>query len=92
MTAPPRIYLDNAASTPPLPAVVDAMAEAQRQLFGNPSSAHSFGPPAKFVRRYADLSTQILQAVEQYASDVRSGDFPADSESYHLPSSRALAR
>jgi cysteine desulfurase len=47
MTAPPSIYLDNAASTPPLPAVVDAMAEAQRQLFGNPSSAHSFGPPAR---------------------------------------------
>ena len=47
MTRTRRIYLDNAASTPPLPAVVDAMASVQTELFGNPSSAHSFGPPAK---------------------------------------------
>ena len=42
-----RIYLDNAATTPPLPAVVDAMARAQTDLFGNPSSPHAFGPPAR---------------------------------------------
>lgn len=42
-----RIYLDNAATTPPLPAVVAAMAKAQVECFGNPSSAHAFGPPAK---------------------------------------------
>lgn len=41
------IYLDNAATTPPLPAVVDAMAQAQARWFGNPSSAHAFGPPAR---------------------------------------------
>ncbi|GAB4151997.1 MAG: cysteine desulfurase family protein [Planctomycetota bacterium] len=42
-----RIYFDNAATTRPLPAVVEAMARAQLELFGNPSSAHSFGPPAR---------------------------------------------
>jgi cysteine desulfurase len=42
-----RIYLDHAATTPPLPAVVDAMARAQLDLFGNPSSLHGFGPPAR---------------------------------------------
>ena len=42
-----RIYLDNAATTPPLPTVVAAMANAQTEWFGNPSSLHSFGPPAK---------------------------------------------
>lgn len=41
------VYLDNAATTRPLPAVVEAMAKAQRDLFGNPSSAHAFGPPAR---------------------------------------------
>ena len=42
-----RIYLDHAATTRPLPAVADAMRDAQLELFGNPSSAHSFGPPCK---------------------------------------------
>jgi cysteine desulfurase len=47
MTGAARIYLDNAATTRPLPAVVESMARAQTDLFGNPSSLHSFGPPAK---------------------------------------------
>ena len=42
-----RIYLDNAASTRPLPAAVDAMARTALDCFGNPSSSHAFGPPAK---------------------------------------------
>jgi cysteine desulfurase len=42
-----RIYLDNAATTPPLPAVVSAMALAQTECFGNPSSLHAYGAPAK---------------------------------------------
>ncbi len=41
------IYLDNAATTRPLPQVAARMAAAQLELFGNPSSPHSFGPPAK---------------------------------------------
>ena len=47
MPAPKRIYLDNAATTRPLPAVVEAMAEAQLEQFGNPSSSHSFGQGPK---------------------------------------------
>jgi len=41
--------------------------------------------PAKFVRRYADASALITEAIQHYASDVRGGAFPADAESYHLP-------
>ena len=36
------IYLDNAATTRPLPEAIDAMAEAHLSWFGNPSSAHDF--------------------------------------------------
>jgi 3-methyl-2-oxobutanoate hydroxymethyltransferase len=36
----------------------------------------------RFLRRYLDLETQISGAVEQYCSDVRSGDFPSTDESY----------
>jgi cysteine desulfurase len=41
------IYLDNAATTRPLPSVVEAMAHVQYEQFGNPSSKHAYGPPAK---------------------------------------------
>ena len=36
----------------------------------------------RFLRRYLDLENQITGAVEQYCSDVRTGDFPNDEESY----------
>lgn len=42
-----RIYLDNAATTRPTRRVIDHMADAQYECFGNPSSPHCFGPPAK---------------------------------------------
>lgn len=36
----------------------------------------------RFLRRYLNLSEQITGAVAQYVSDVRSGAFPNESESY----------
>jgi cysteine desulfurase len=42
-----RIYLDHNATTPPAPAVVERMALALRDNFGNPSSVHHFGQRAK---------------------------------------------
>lgn len=36
----------------------------------------------KFVRRYADLGTTSVAAVQQFAADVRAGDFPTAAESY----------
>jgi 3-methyl-2-oxobutanoate hydroxymethyltransferase len=45
----------------------------------------SFTPPAKFVRRYADLAEVTRQAVERFRDDVLAGNFPGDRESYHWP-------
>lgn len=39
----------------------------------------------KFVRTYAHLKADAISAITQYAADVRSGAFPGDDESYHLP-------
>ena len=36
----------------------------------------------KFLRRYADLGTIMTNAIGQYVTDVKSGDFPNESESY----------
>jgi 3-methyl-2-oxobutanoate hydroxymethyltransferase len=45
----------------------------------------TFGPPAKFVRRYGDAAALITNAVQAFRADVRSRQYPADEESYHLP-------
>ena len=42
-----RIYLDHNATTPVDPAVADAVDDAVRGCFGNPSSVHAFGQAAK---------------------------------------------
>ena len=36
----------------------------------------------KFLRRYADLHSVITDAVQRYAADVRSGDYPGEEEQY----------
>ena len=45
----------------------------------------TFASPAKFVRRYADLGNVITSALQAFSSDVLSGSYPSDAESYHLP-------
>ena len=42
-----RVYLDWNATTPPLPEVVEAMARAAREAWGNPSSVHGVGRAAR---------------------------------------------
>ena len=42
----------------------------------------SFKP--KFVRRYENFATKIADAAKAYTSDVRSGAFPAEAESFAL--------
>ena len=44
-----RVYLDNAASTPLLPEVVDAMVPLLRGDYGNPSSIHAEGRKGRSV-------------------------------------------
>jgi 3-methyl-2-oxobutanoate hydroxymethyltransferase len=41
--------------------------------------------PARFVKRYADIGTEITRALQQYASEVRAGVFPADEHTYSIP-------
>lgn len=45
----------------------------------------TFTPPAKFVRRYADIGAVMREAIEGFKTDVTGGNYPSDAESYHLP-------
>lgn len=45
----------------------------------------------KFVRRYAALKDDAVDALGRFAADVRSGAFPSDAESYHLAADEADA-
>jgi 3-methyl-2-oxobutanoate hydroxymethyltransferase len=42
----------------------------------------------KFVRRYADMRSAVLKAVQSYAEDVRARRFPAAAETYAFPPRR----
>lgn len=51
----------------------------------------SFGRQAKFVRRFADLGGEAIEAVAAYKRAVEAGEFPSDEESYHLSDEVAAA-
>lgn len=36
----------------------------------------------RFLRRYADMHSDMTNAVQQYISDIKSGDFPNENEQY----------
>lgn len=42
-----KVYLDNAATTPIAPEVIEAMIPVMKESFGNPSSTHAFGRTSK---------------------------------------------
>jgi len=79
MKADKRIYLDHAATTPVLPEVADAMRPYLTDIFGNPSSMHSFGQEAK---RALDASRDtVARIIGADASEIyfTSGGTEADN-------------
>ena len=44
---------------------------------------------AKFVRQYAQLADDAVAALERFFADVRSGEFPGEEETYHMPEESA---
>jgi 3-methyl-2-oxobutanoate hydroxymethyltransferase len=43
------------------------------------------GQAPRFVKRYADVATEIRAALEAYVADVRSGAFPEERHTYSMP-------
>ncbi len=58
-----NVYLDNAATTQVRKSVIDKMHEALEQQYGNPSSTHAFGRPAKSaIEKARKAIAKILNA------------------------------
>src|SRR5437762_6666667 len=51
----------------------------------------SEGHLPRFVKRYANLSREIRDALEHYADDVRSGTFPEEQHTYEMPAEELAA-
>ncbi|MBP2027800.1 cysteine desulfurase [Acetoanaerobium pronyense] len=50
-----RVYLDNAATTPVKPEILDSMLDFYKEGYGNPSSIHSFG---REVKSHIDIARE----------------------------------
>jgi cysteine desulfurase len=74
-----RIYLDHNATTPPDPAVVEAMLRPLREEFGNPSSVHYFGQRAKALVDEARSALASLIGAEPSDVVFTSGGTEADN-------------
>lgn len=67
----------------PVPTIgIGASAGCDGQILVTDDMLGLFDWTPKFVRRYADLRSEITRAVRAYADDVRSGSFPAAAETY----------
>jgi 3-methyl-2-oxobutanoate hydroxymethyltransferase len=49
------------------------------------------GRSPRFARRYADLATEIRDALGRFASEVRSGAFPTEEHTYAMPEEELAA-
>ncbi len=63
-----EVYLDNAATTPLLPSVVERMTDVLSNVYGNPSSVHNKGLEAERVVGAA--RRQVAQVLGADASDI----------------------
>jgi cysteine desulfurase len=75
----PRAYFDHNATTPPDPAVIEAVARALADDFGNASSVHHFGQRAKALLDEARTAIGQLLGAEPAEIVFTSGGTEADN-------------
>lgn len=74
-----RVYLDNAATSPMAPEVIEVMTEVMTDNFGNPSSIHSYGRDSKAIIENARRSISKLINVQPKEIIFTSGGTEADN-------------
>lgn len=78
-----RAYLDNAATTPMAPEVIEVMTNVMKDNFGNPSSQHSFGRESKAIIEHARRKVARLINAESKEIIFTSGGTEADNLAIH---------
>ena len=71
-------------SAPTIGIGAGAKVDGQVLVFHDVLGLHD-GDLPKFVRQYADLRGVAISALEAFFSDVQSGEFPSEDETYHMP-------
>lgn len=86
----PRIYMDNAATTPVLPEVVEAMLPIFTEYWGNPSSLHQNGQRAKEILNSA--REDIASALGCDAKEVYFTSCGSESDNWAIKGAVLAAR
>lgn len=60
-----------------------AATDGQVLVFHDAVGLHD-GHYPKFARKFADLRQSAIDALSQYAAEVRGGEFPSEAETYHM--------
>jgi cysteine desulfurase len=74
-----KVYFDNAATTQIREEVVDRMAEVMKEVYGNPSSTHTFGRSAKTLIEQARKTVARILNVSASEIIFTSGGTEADN-------------
>ena len=74
-----KVYLDNAATTPIAPEIIDMLSEMMQTNFANPSSIHSFGRESKIIVERARKSIAKLLNTSPGSIFFTSGGTEADN-------------
>lgn len=77
------IYLDNAATTPMLPKVIESITEAMKSTYGNPSSTHQIGRKSRALVENARKSIANLLKVSSSELFFTAGGSEADNLILH---------
>src|SRR5690554_4955093 len=78
-----QVYLDNAATTPIAPEVVETMHSVLLNEFGNPSSIHSLGRKSKVIIENARRTISTLLNCSPAEIFFTSGGTEADNIVFH---------
>lgn len=74
-----RVFLDNAATTPMAPEIIEMMSEMMKSHFANPSSTHSYGRESKIVVEQARKTIAALLNTSPGSIFFTSGGTEADN-------------
>ncbi len=74
-----KVYLDNAATTPIAPEIIEMMSEMMKINFANPSSVHSFGRESKIIVESARKRIAALLNTSPGSIFFTSGGTEADN-------------